>query len=239
MSHRIRNFFPQASRRQGGFSLLELMLVVAILTVLLGVVVRGAVQLQKRNSVETAKVDLTQQSRQFIDQVVKDLHHAGYPGVRMYDQVTSAANPALYGQELVSISSNAIQFEGDVDGSGNVSVVFVELNPLNGPCPCTLQRGSVYKQAYLARTMPQYYTQVDNVINLNPFSAILNDSSAAQLPCTIAAGGCPDGNSMANIKAVGLTLNVRTSNPSPEDATFSTINMSSRGEDQQLGQCGP
>jgi prepilin-type N-terminal cleavage/methylation domain-containing protein len=59
MSHRIR----QASRGQGGFSLLELMLVVAILTVVLGVVVREAVQLQKRNSVETAKVDLTQQSR--------------------------------------------------------------------------------------------------------------------------------------------------------------------------------
>jgi prepilin-type N-terminal cleavage/methylation domain-containing protein len=226
MSHRIR----QASRGQGGFSLLELMLVVAILTVVLGVVVREAVQLQKRNSVETAKVDLTQPSRQFIDQVVKDLHHAGYPSVRMYDVATAASSPALYGQGLVSISSNAVQFEGDVDGSGNVSVVFVQLNPLNGPCPCTLQRGSVYKQAFLAGTMPQYYTQVDNVMNLNPFSAILNDGSATQLPCTLAAGGCADGNSMANIKAVGLTLNLRTTNPSLEDAISSTISMSSEAK---------
>jgi len=165
-----------------------------------------------------------------MDQVVKDLHHAGYPSVRMYDQATSTANPALYGQGLISISSNAIVFEGDVDGSGNVSVVFVQLNPLNGPCPCILQRGSVYKQAYLAGNMPQYYTQVDNVMNLNPFSAILNDGTTTELPCTIATGGCPDGNSMANIKAVGLALNVRTGNPSTEDGKFSTITMSSEAK---------
>lgn len=230
MNFRIRNSSRPAGSWQRGFSLLELMLVVAILTVVLGVVVRGAVELQKRNITEVAKVDLTQQSRQFLDQVVKDLHHAGYPSARMYDTATAAANPALYGQGLVSISTNAIQFEGDVDGSGNVSVVFVQLNPLNGPCPCTLQRGSVYKTAYLAGNLPQYYTQVDNVVNLNPFSAILNDGSATQLPCSIAAGGCPDGNSMANIKAVGLTLNVRTTAPSAEDGTFATISMSSEAK---------
>ncbi len=189
MRRRIGNLSRPGSKRQRGFSLLELLMVVAILTVVLGVVVRGAIELQKRNSAGAAKVDLTQQSRQFIDQVVKDLHHAGYPSVRMYDAATSAANPALYGQGLVSISSNAVQFEGDVDGSGTVSVVFVQLNPLNGPCPCTLQRGSVYKPAYLAGSMPQYYTQVDNVMNLSPFSAILNDGSATELPCSIATGG--------------------------------------------------
>jgi prepilin-type N-terminal cleavage/methylation domain-containing protein len=230
MNHRILNSSRPARRWQRGFSLLELVLVVAILTVVLGVVVKGAVGLQQRNFAETAKVDLTQQSRQFIDQVVKDLHHAGYPSVRMYDAATAAGNPALYGQGLVSISNNAIQFEGDVDGSGTVSVVFVQLNPLNGPCPCTLQRGSVSKTDFLAGRLPAYYTQVDNVVNLNPFSAILNDGSAASLPCTVTAGGCPDGNSMGNIKAVGLTLNVRTINPNPEDATFSTISMTSEAK---------
>jgi hypothetical protein len=150
--------------------------------------------------------------------------------VRMYDVATAAANPALYGQGLVIVSSNFIQFEGDVDGSGQVSVVFVKLVPPNGPCPCTLQRGSLYKQDYLNGNLPQYYTQVDNVVNVNPFSAILNDGSPAGLPCTAVAGGCADGNSMANIKAVGLTLNVRTPNPNPEDTTFSTISMTSEAK---------
>jgi prepilin-type N-terminal cleavage/methylation domain-containing protein len=230
MVKRILDPPDTASRGQNGFSLLEMLIVVVIFSAVMGVVVQGAIQLQRRNMAETAKVDLIQQSRQFIDQVVKDLHHAGYPSVRMYDPATSAVNPALYGQGLVAVSSNAIQFEGDVDGSGNVSVVFVQLNPPDGPCPCTLQRGSVYKQAYLAGSLPEYYTQVDNVMNLNPFSAILKDGSTTELPCTVAAGGCPDGNSMANIKAVGLTLNVRTANQNAEDSTFATVSVSSEAK---------
>jgi prepilin-type N-terminal cleavage/methylation domain-containing protein len=216
--------------RQLGFSMLEVMLVVAILTVVLAVVVRGAIQLQRRKTVDTSKVDLTQQTRQFMDQVVKDLHHAGYPSIRMLDPAVAAANPALYAQGIVSIDSNAIVFEGDVDGSGKVSVVFVQLNPLNGPCPCILQRGSVYKADFLAGNMPQYYTQVDNVMNLNPFTAILNDGNLPELPCSIAGGGCPDGNGMENIKAVGLTVNERTAALSTEDSTFSTITMSSEAK---------
>jgi prepilin-type N-terminal cleavage/methylation domain-containing protein len=230
MTHRTRKLSGHANSRQRGFSLLELLMVVVILSVVLGVVVQGSIRLQNRNAAETAKVDLTQQSRQFMDQIVKDLHHAGYPSVRMYDPATAAANPALFGLGLVSVSSNAIQFEGDVDGSGNVSVVFVQLNPLNGPCPCILQRGSVYKVDYLAGNLPKYYTQVDNVMNLNPFTAILNDGSTTQLPCSILLGGCADGNAMANIKTVGLTLNVRTGTASNEDKTFPTITMSSEAK---------
>jgi len=230
MRDEIPNPDGPVSNSQVGFSLLELVIVVAILTTVVGVAVRGSIELQKKSAIETTKIDLTQQSRQFIDQVVKDLHHAGYPSVRMYESLTSASNPALYGQGLVSISSSALEFEGDVDGSGNVSVVFVQVNPKDGPCPCTLQRGSVYKQDYLDGKLPQYYTQVDNVMNLNPFSAILNDGTAAELPCNVAAGGCPDGNSMANIKAVGLTLNVRTATPDTEDGAFSTISMASEAK---------
>jgi hypothetical protein len=60
--------------------------------------------------------------------------------------------------------------------------------------------------------------------------AILNDGSATALPCSVAAGGCPDGNSMGNIKAVGLTLNVQTTNVSNEDGTFPTISLSSEAK---------
>ena len=45
--------------RQSGFSLVELMVVVVILTIILGVVIEGATQLQRRSVMETSKVDLT------------------------------------------------------------------------------------------------------------------------------------------------------------------------------------
>jgi prepilin-type N-terminal cleavage/methylation domain-containing protein len=50
-------------RLQGGFTLLELMISVAILTMVVGVVVQGLTKLQQRNTQETAKVDLTQEAR--------------------------------------------------------------------------------------------------------------------------------------------------------------------------------
>ena len=78
---RLRRFSNLTISPQGGFSLLELMVVLAILSVVLAVVMSGVTELQKKSSSETAKVDLTQQSRQFMDQIVKDLHHSGYPSV--------------------------------------------------------------------------------------------------------------------------------------------------------------
>jgi len=74
---RLRRTVSIVQLRQSGFSLLELMAVLAILSVVLAVVMSGVTELQKKSSSETAKVDLTQQSRQFMDQIVRDLHHAG------------------------------------------------------------------------------------------------------------------------------------------------------------------
>ena len=36
---------------------------------------------------------------------------------------------------LVNATPSSLQFEGDVDGTGTVSEVFIQLSPLNGPCP--------------------------------------------------------------------------------------------------------
>ena len=230
---RLRRCSNLVISTQGGFSLLELMVVLAILSVVLAVVMSGVTELQKKSSSETAKVDLTQQSRQFMDQIVKDLHHSGYPSVKMFEEAVATANPALYGDGLMSIGSGALQFEGDVDGTGTVSEVFVQLTPAGGPCPCTLQRGAVSKQDWLAGLGPSYYTQVDNVMSTNVFTAILNDGTSVSLPCT-KAGGCADGTPMENIVAVGLTLNVRTATPDIVDRSFSMVTMSSEAKINNL-----
>ena len=102
-----------------------------ILAVVVAVIVSGVTQLQKTNTNQAVNVDLTQQSRQFMDQVVADLHQAGFPDVAMFDLATSTANPNLYAVGLVSVTSTSIQYEGDVDGTG-VSEVFVQLTPPGG-----------------------------------------------------------------------------------------------------------
>lgn len=215
--------------RQHGFSLLELMAVLAILSIVMAVVMTGVAQLQRKATNESQRVDLTQESRQFMDQIVKDLHHAGYPNARMFDAAVAAANPTYYGDGIMQLRPGYLQFEGDVDGTGTVSEVFVQLVPELGPCPCTLQRGTTSKANWLAGAVPLYYTQVDNVMNTNIFTALHTDGTNALMPCGPKPGtpSCADGNSIDFIKSVGLTLNVRSLNPDMPDKAYMTVTMSS------------
>ena len=214
-------------RTQRGFSLLELSIAMVILAVVIAVIVSGVTQLQKTNVSQAINVDLTQESRQFMDQIVEDLHQAGFPSIAMFDTVTSAANPNLYAVGLVSVSTTKIQYEGDVDGNG-VSEVIVELLPAAGPCPCTVQRGAISKTLYSGGTNPQYYTEVDGVNNLNIFTAYDKAGNVIPLPC--AAGVCADGSSIANIKDIGILLNVKSNTPNPITNTYTNITMSTEAK---------
>lgn len=151
---------------QRGFSLVELLIVVTILTIVLGVVMSGMVQMQQRNSAESSKVDTVQETRDFIDQVVRDVHEVGYPPGR-----TMVNNPTCVGNASVScgliyFSPTQIQYEGDLDGTGTVYQVWVQLAaPASGNCPCTLQRGVITKAAALGGAVPTYFTEVNGVLN--------------------------------------------------------------------------
>lgn len=222
---------------QHGFSLLELLLVVVILTIVIAVVVSGVIELQKTNTSQAVNVDLTQQSRQFMDQVVQDLHQAGFPPQGSFDPATQAtmvggclpaslpSNCYGYATGLVSVHTNSIQYEGDVDGTG-VSEVFVQLAPSGGPCPCTLRRGAVSKALYAGGTLPTYYTEVDGVMNLNVFTAYDFAGNSIPLPCDVAAA-CA---AITNIKNIGLLLQVQSQTPNPTNHTYTNVTMSTEAK---------
>jgi len=66
-------------RRQAGFSLIELLLVVLLLSIVVGALFSQIERAQVRYRVEDQQMDLTQQEREIIDQFTRDLHQAGYP----------------------------------------------------------------------------------------------------------------------------------------------------------------
>ena len=170
--------------RQRGFSMVELLITVAIFTIVMAVVVNGVVVVQQRNSSEVRKLDLTEESRQFMDQIVNDIHQAGYPSLKMFDPAggtTSASNTVAKG--LIAVSSTAVQFEADVDGTG-VSEVYIQLVIPSGGCPCTLERGTISKTLSLLGQTPLYYTEVTNIMNTNVFAAYEFDGDTIPLPAS-------------------------------------------------------
>jgi len=175
----------KSARVQAGFTLLELMLVCAILAGVLGTVFLGISTVIQRTQSEQTKVDLTQAGREFVDEFERDLHQAGYPNCRMVATALAATNcPADYTQAgivaynpavavgLLHVDSTKIIFEGDMNGSGVVNSVQYELVDanLNNPpasCPCTLQRSEVVKVAGDPEVVnvPVFSQELQNVVN--------------------------------------------------------------------------
>src|SRR5262249_12737316 len=157
-----------------GFSAIEMLISLAILVIVLGVVVKGVMELQARNFAETGRVDAVQETRDFIDQMARDIHGTGYPPPAVTNQgtprcadglgnVTAAVrNNANISCGIVSFSPTSVQYEADLDGSGTVSVVYLQLvTPTNSTnCPCQLQRGTVTKAQWAANNAitPAYFT---------------------------------------------------------------------------------
>ena len=250
MKRIIRNW-AASTEGQRGFSLLETMLVVFILSIVLGIVVTGLTRLQVRNNVETSNLDITQEARSFMDQLVRDLHETGYPTVNMYASGTTSDATVAAG--LVKVTPQLIQFEGDLDGSGQVQSVTVQLvTGAGGTCPCTLQRGAVIKAtgAPLSQTTPTFYTGVENIINSNGaytiggntprgtandtvyatyksapvFAAYDIHGNAITLPLDITTAGSPN---IKSIKTITITISVLSPNIDLQQRTAPVVSLQS------------
>ncbi len=156
-----------------GFSLIELLVVIAVLTLVMGAVFRQIITVQQRYRTEEAKIDIAQESREFLDRMVRDLHQVGYPTAKMYSAAAVLASPPINDQRvaagLVKFAYNDLWFEGDVDGDGQVEVVRYTLNAPGGTCPCSIQRSETRPKlnntAPLGQPATNYQTALQNVID--------------------------------------------------------------------------
>jgi hypothetical protein len=152
-----------------------------------------------------------------MDQILRDLRQCGFPSLAMFDasfSPTPTVSSNYVAQGLISFSSSAIQFEGDVDGSG-VSEVYIQVVvPSGGSCPCLVQRGTVLKSV---GGTPQYYTELDNVMSQNVFTAYKYDGSAYNSST----------DALSSIKNIGVTLYVQNTSPDVNNsvAVFPTTTM--------------
>lgn len=199
-----------ANKSQRGFSLLELMIVLLVLSIMMGAIFQQVANVQKRSAAEQVKLDMFQQEREFMDQLERDLHEAGYPNQRNY------APTAITGQSdpnnavgLVMVSNNQLWFEGDVDGDGHVEAVQYSYDTVGNNCPC-LKRSQVTKVAGLPLAQGNtFQTEVQNVQNgttTNPiFTAFRADGSQVTLPVDIAANPAD----IAALKIIRISLIVQ------------------------------
>src|SRR6185312_10515193 len=157
----------KSAARTRGFSMLEMLISVAVLLVLTGAVFEQIIAMQRKSVAEGAKVDTSQQAREFVDQMVRDLHMAGYPKASMYSVAPDNTNP-LVAAGVVSVSPTQIILEGDINSDGSVesvNVSYVPNSPTDPNCPC-IRRSAMPKIAAdpLAQPVSPIYTETEHVI---------------------------------------------------------------------------
>jgi len=162
------------ARGARGFTLLELMVSMVVLLLVVGSIFAGLRQLQMSGAAEENKLDITQTSREFMDQIIRDLHQAGFPSSKMYTKsiYPSATNMGTHAGTavgLVYFSPTEIRFEGDMDSNGSVESIRYRINSgPGGTCPCTIERSQKPKIAaspVSGQSAPEWNVALDNVIN--------------------------------------------------------------------------
>jgi prepilin-type N-terminal cleavage/methylation domain-containing protein len=206
-----------------GFSLLETLVSLAVMSILMTAVLSQIGQIQQRARTEQVKLDIFQDSREFMDQFTRDLHQTGYPTLRMFD--TSGFSPALASPStndsriavgVTKIAADEIVFEGDVDGDGQVDVMDYKLVSSGDGCPC-LQRSQVLKSG----GGTAFSTAVQNVqsagTSADPiFVAYKGDgTSVTSADMTTTAGQ----QNLAGVKTVQFTLKIKADVVDPQTRT--------------------
>jgi prepilin-type N-terminal cleavage/methylation domain-containing protein len=217
-------------RSASGFSLVEMLIVVAMLTVILGAIFAQMIQAQQRSVAEDTKLELFQESREFMDQLVRDLHQAGVPNARNFAKDQLGSNDSEKRQNanvaygLVKVGPGDLWFEGDVDGAGIVSVIRYHLETTGSNCPC-LKRSQMPKvagDALTGQTNPDYQVEVQNVLNgtanfpldTHPiFTAYPVGETTTPVTLPVDPSTATSASTLAGINTVKVEITVRAAHP--------------------------
>jgi type II secretory pathway pseudopilin PulG len=237
-SHRLIVRTNANSSTMAGFTLIEMLVSLAILITVTGAIFEQINSMQKKSASEAVNVDLNQQARDFMSQTVRDLHMAGYPTASMYS-VDPSARLSMVANRLVRVSSTEILLEGDVNNDGaveSVDISYVANDPNDPNCPCIrrsaqpkIDADSFNQPTNLFYTETQqvfppgtaagqagedlfeYYDQNGTTVDLSLGSDISTPQRAANL---------------AKIKTVKINLSLLTTQRDPQTGNFVRTSMS-------------
>jgi prepilin-type N-terminal cleavage/methylation domain-containing protein len=231
------------NRKRAGFTLIELLVSLAILVTVTGAVFEQINSMQKKAASEAVNIDLTQQSRDFLNQTVRDLHMAGYPGPGMYSNV---AHPSLVAYGLIRVSPTEILMEGDVNNDGaveSVDITYVASDPNDPNCPCIRRsaQAKVDADSFNQPTNPLLFTETQQVFppgtaagqsgedlftyyDQNGNAVLIGngvDISTPSSPTTLSGQAL-----ISSIKTVKINLTLLTNQRDPVTGTYLRTSMS-------------
>ncbi len=240
----MKNTQKAKLRARLGFSLIELMIATALFTIVAGGVFALLGNSQQRYSMEKDYLSSFQQANVAMDQIVRDVHSAGFPPTNAFTAATAAANPGKVATPFAWSPAGAVCTVGACTSPAAYDLI-VETDLGNGVqwvrytlVGTTLQRGIVAKAAgadpiatfAAAGAMVPY---LDNVMN-NPSAAqrtALQATYPAMFPGNAAVPMFTytyDTGSLSqppNIREVNITLIVQAANRDQSNGMLRVVTL--------------
>lgn len=196
----------QGTQPQTGFTLLELLIVLAIFSVIVGGIFTNLAQSQLRYQFEQEVAEVQQMGRNAVDIMEREIRLAGFPKASYYDSSLSwtSANSERVAQGFITINATNVVFEADIEEDGIVDRVEYRLN--SG----VLERSAQDKPAGGGAPAAVYQVLANNVAGLTFTYLDSNGNITADLTL---------------VKRVRILFNLATTNVDPQNGNRRTITI--------------
>jgi len=192
-----------------GFSLLELLIVLAVFSFIVGGVFSNLTQSQKRYQFEQEVAEVQQTARNAVDIMEREIKLAGFPIPSYYDSALNwtSANSERVAAGFITLGATNLVFESDLLEDGIVDRVEYRLNGT------TLERSARDKTAGGGTPAAVYQTLATNVTSLT-FSYRDSSGSTTTVP--------------ADVRSVDILFNINTTSVDPQNRNRRTITVQTR-----------
>ena len=193
-------------RAKHGFSLLEMLIVLAVFTFIVGGIFTSLSQSQIRYQFEQEVAELQQSGRNAVDLMEREIKLAGFPKASYYDsgQSWTSANSNKVAAGFITINATNLVFEADVEEDGIVERV--DYNLSSG----TLSRSAEDKPAGGGAPAAVYKVLANNVTALTFSYRDSNGTATA---------------TASQVRFVQILLTLNTTNVDPQNRQRRSITI--------------
>jgi type IV pilus assembly protein PilW len=192
-----------------GFSLLELLIVLAVFSFIVGGIFNNLTQSQRRYQFEQEVAEVQQTARNAVDIMEREIKLAGFPIQSYYDSALNwtSANSERVAAGFITLGATNLVFEADLLEDGIVDRVEYRLNGT------TLERSARDKTAGGGAPAAVYQTLATNVTSLT-FSYLDSSGSTTTV--------------QSDVRSVGILFNINTTSVDPQNRNRRTITVQTR-----------
>ena len=228
--------------REKGFSLMEVMVAMAVMVIITASVFQLLSQTQARAVATSTVEETTAMTRESVDQMVREIRLAGYPPPNSYPAALGLTylNSQFVTGGILTTNNYSVQFEGDTGNTGMVTVYDYQVQvppgaggacaglPVNANLTApALMRSELPKPVGGGAAAPVFELYLGNVLNCT-----LNIPVFTFCPPTGGPAGCPTMPQTTstllaprNTRVVMINLQVQTQVRDPATGIFQNIEL--------------